>query len=244
MGVVERPWVTRDVSCPRTRVACGNRGRPTMERRKFLVGMGSLAAGGAAATGTGAVTSMSADRSVTAKIDADPDSQIAFKTGNDPDIGLTDGEITLDLTGSGNEGVNINSRYTWGDPDNPSSNYAFKIVNQDNTGEDYYMNMEYRFDDTSWIDERQGQSFIEFTVYHPYGPGSKNYPDQRGNYNQDFSINTSGQYQHLTPGDEWPVVVTIDTTGEHASTSDKLSGSANFEFTKSIPSQTSWIPGN
>jgi hypothetical protein len=215
-----------------------------MERRKFLIGAGSLAAGGAAAIGSGAFTSMSAGRSVTASISADPDAQIAFKTGSDPDINLTDGEIQLDLTGGNSEGVNINSRYTWGDPENPSDDYAFKIVNQDDKGEEYYMNMEYRFEDISWIEERQGQSFIKFTVYHPYGPGSKTYPDQRGSYNKDWSIATTGQHQHLTPGDEWPVVVTIDTTGEYASTSDKLTGSADFEFTKSIPNQTSWEPGN
>ena len=36
-----------------------------MERRKFVIGLGSLAAGGAAATGTGAFTSVEANRSMT-----------------------------------------------------------------------------------------------------------------------------------------------------------------------------------
>jgi len=64
MGVVERPKEIRGVSCPRGWVACGNRGRQPMERRKFVIGLGSLAAGGAAATGTGALSQAAATRAV------------------------------------------------------------------------------------------------------------------------------------------------------------------------------------
>ncbi len=42
-----------------------------MQRRKFLIGMGSLAAGGAAATGTGAFTQVTAERDVTVKTAGD-----------------------------------------------------------------------------------------------------------------------------------------------------------------------------
>ena len=44
-----------------------------MERRKFLIGVGSLAAGGAAATGTGALSSVSAERSVSVQTESDAD---------------------------------------------------------------------------------------------------------------------------------------------------------------------------
>ena len=78
MGEVERPRVTRDVPCSWTRVACGNRGRPTMERRKFVIGAGALATGSAAAMGTGAYSSVSAERTVSVQTTDDSDAQLAF----------------------------------------------------------------------------------------------------------------------------------------------------------------------
>jgi hypothetical protein len=47
------------------------RGRNPMERRKFVVGLGSLAAGSAAAVGTGAFTSVTADRGIDVSVSAD-----------------------------------------------------------------------------------------------------------------------------------------------------------------------------
>ena len=63
--------------------------RTTMQRRKFLLGMGSLAAGGAAATGTGALSVVSVDRDIVASVTGDesaylamvPDSQYASING-------------------------------------------------------------------------------------------------------------------------------------------------------------------
>jgi len=67
MGEVERP--PGDAGCrvvDGPRVVCGQRGYTTMaNRRKFIAGLGALATGSAAAVGTGAFTSVSAERSVT-----------------------------------------------------------------------------------------------------------------------------------------------------------------------------------
>jgi hypothetical protein len=49
-----------------------------MDRRKFIAAMGSLAAGGAAATGTGAFTSVSANRSLTVQTDGDNDALLGL----------------------------------------------------------------------------------------------------------------------------------------------------------------------
>jgi hypothetical protein len=55
------------------RGAARKQGENNMERRKFLIGMGSLAAGSAAAVGSGAFTSVEADRVMTIQVADDPD---------------------------------------------------------------------------------------------------------------------------------------------------------------------------
>ena len=59
-----------------------------MERRKFVIGLGSLAAGGAAATGTGAVSQFnSGDRGIEIETVGDASAYIALQR---PDSGLSD----------------------------------------------------------------------------------------------------------------------------------------------------------
>lgn len=63
-----------------------------MERRKFVIGLGSLAAGGAAATGTGAMSQFnSGDRSIEVETVSDASAYIALQR---PDSGLSDGGDT------------------------------------------------------------------------------------------------------------------------------------------------------
>ncbi|WP_439027429.1 hypothetical protein [Haloarchaeobius sp. DT45] len=56
-----------------------------MERRKFLIGLGSVAAGGAAAMGTGAFTSVEADRTLSIDTAGDANAFLSFKRATDPD---------------------------------------------------------------------------------------------------------------------------------------------------------------
>jgi len=80
---------------PRTGTRRDNRGRKPMERRKFVVGLGSLAAGGAAVTGTGAVSQFnSGDRDISAEVVGDASAYVALTKydngqGN-PDEGKSD----------------------------------------------------------------------------------------------------------------------------------------------------------
>jgi hypothetical protein len=88
-----------------------------MDRRKFLIGMGSLAAGGAAAMGTGATGVIQTNRDVEfdvagdggayLRLDANPDSGFV-ETGNGSD------EISFDFAGNseGAGGVNNNATTT------------------------------------------------------------------------------------------------------------------------------------
>jgi len=224
-----------------------------VKRRKMMIGMGALAAGSVAGIGTGAFTSASIpDRQVTANVDDDVNSQIALVPGSDPDVSLSGGQIQLDLSGSGGEGVNINSTYTWGDPGDPANDYAFKIVNNDQ--QSYMLKMNYYFDDPSWITSvgsgvGNDQSFIKFQLFDAVGSYSSTYPDQRGSYNKDYSLgmphgsgfgSNSGSYR-FNPGEEYYMVVSTNTEGSRASTDDDLSGTANFVVADST-SQDSWDP--
>lgn len=70
-----------------------------MKRRKFLIGAGSLAAGSAAAMGTGAFSSVQAQRSVSVTTADDSDAQLAFDTTNSTNssyVSTTDGQVSID----------------------------------------------------------------------------------------------------------------------------------------------------
>lgn len=71
-----------------------------MERRKFIAGVGSLAAGSAAAMGTGAFTSVSANRSVSVSTADDNDALLRFaQDGNDNSAyaEVSNGTVAVDL---------------------------------------------------------------------------------------------------------------------------------------------------
>jgi hypothetical protein len=88
-----------------------------MQRRKLLTAMGSLAAGGAAAMGTGAFTSVSANRTVNVSVADDANALLALEqAGTGPNsqyAEVSDGEVTIDLdnsdTANGGSGVNGNA---------------------------------------------------------------------------------------------------------------------------------------
>jgi hypothetical protein len=89
-----------------------------MERRKFLVGMGSLAAGGAAAMGTGAFSATAAERDLSVEIADDDEAYLTFDTdlGNSPDnnyeyaqVSEEEMSISFSTNNAGGEGVNPNS---------------------------------------------------------------------------------------------------------------------------------------
>jgi hypothetical protein len=111
-----------------------------MKRRKFVVGLGSLAAGGAAAMGTGAFTTGEVPRSSTVRVsNDDTDAKLGFSTkvGYDGNTGgpgrseyadVNGGVLEIDFSGSdapgqSQSGMNPNGAiYTF--------DKVFKIINQ------------------------------------------------------------------------------------------------------------------
>jgi hypothetical protein len=74
-----------------------------MNRRKFLAMLGTAAAGTSAAVGTGAFTSVSADRSVSVQVADDADAFLAMTPSNGPNgdyASSNDGELVVQLNGS------------------------------------------------------------------------------------------------------------------------------------------------
>ncbi|MGM0448695.1 MAG: hypothetical protein ACQERM_10665 [Methanobacteriota archaeon] len=88
-----------------------------MERRKFVVGLGALTTGTAAATGTGALSIQESTRDVNVDITSDSDGTLAFSTHpssleNTQFVETVDGQITLQFNGQGdNKGLNPDSKY-------------------------------------------------------------------------------------------------------------------------------------
>lgn len=105
-----------------------------MQRRKFVVGLGSLAAGGAAAMGTGAFSQMnSGERSVTVQVEDDANSFLALvpASNSDPNHHGHFAEQNGDKLEINVDGDNLT--FPNGDGVNPDSEYyidnVFKIQN-------------------------------------------------------------------------------------------------------------------
>lgn len=82
-----------------------------MQRRKLIAGLGSLAAGSAAAVGTGAVSTMRADRAYKVETAGDADAYVGL-AGNDSSqfVSQSNGTLSLDFASDtewGGEGVNM-----------------------------------------------------------------------------------------------------------------------------------------
>jgi hypothetical protein len=101
-----------------------------MERRKFVLGLGTLAAGGSAAVGTGAFSNVEAQRDVGISVAGDADAYLAIEPGDENGEYLTGAGTSaaaLDFTSSnsqvsGGEGLNANALSTFAD--------VFSIRNQ------------------------------------------------------------------------------------------------------------------
>jgi hypothetical protein len=82
-----------------------------MNRRKFLIGAGSLAAGSAAAMGTGAFSSVSANRTLSVETTGDASALLSIddidSSENAEYVDTSGGTVSIDITtGAGGEGVN------------------------------------------------------------------------------------------------------------------------------------------
>jgi hypothetical protein len=84
-----------------------------MQRRKYLAALGSLAAGGAAAMGTGAFDQVSAERQISISVPDDNQAYLTLDPSGSPFASLNgDGEVVVDISGNGEGGAGINPNGT------------------------------------------------------------------------------------------------------------------------------------
>ncbi|WP_147435594.1 hypothetical protein [Halobellus sp. Atlit-38R] len=83
-----------------------------MQRRKFVVGLGSLAAGGAAAMGTGAFASVRAERTINVDTAGDASAYLAIDASGSVYAAQTGNTVELQFDGSngGQNGDGLNAR--------------------------------------------------------------------------------------------------------------------------------------
>jgi len=107
-------------------------------RRKFIAGLGALATGSAAAMGTGAFTSVTADRSITAEVAGDASAYLALEpvsgSENSEYVQIEDDKVSFDFSssnpntesssGTGNLGNGFNKNAT------TEINDLLKVTNQ------------------------------------------------------------------------------------------------------------------
>ncbi|WP_141211991.1 MULTISPECIES: hypothetical protein [unclassified Halorubrum] len=80
-----------------------------MQRRKFIVGLGSLAAGGVAAMGSGALSSASAERAISTQVSTDTNAYLGI-TGDPDYTAETNGTLEINFDNNGNgTGLNANA---------------------------------------------------------------------------------------------------------------------------------------
>ena len=222
-------------------VGVHEQGATPMQRRKFLIGVGSLAAGSAAAMGTGAFTAMSATRDANIDVVTDSNGLIGLVDTTDSDVVRTtdNDELTIDFTADGSAGgVNGDSQYQVGYIRSANKNFipnglndqiddtdatAFEIVNNDTQAHTLNASYECNADDIGnasvfWqfhVKTRQHQMEVS-------GSNTSASIQEVPKVNQDDS--------RFLPGDSIDVSLLVDTTGVTQDPDDlDLSGTLTIE---------------
>ncbi|WP_276270688.1 hypothetical protein [Haloarcula litorea] len=183
-----------------------------MQRRKFLIGMGSLAAGTAAATGTGAFSSVSANRDVAVSVAGDQSAYLALDATSAYAANITStaegdqGELALDFTGAYGDqnGSGLNTAAETGVED------VFTITNQGTNGVYVWIaTNDYNAGGATSVETVAGD---EGNVGTSQGDNSEvdiSYPDGAGSSGAEISSNgpsrTPGGYVYLNAGESTSV---------------------------------------
>lgn len=163
-----------------------------------------------------AFTTATLSRDTNVDVVADNNGIIALTDGTSGGlVTQVDGELRIDFSNPGSGlGANVNSRYELGDPNDPTSEMAFNVTNQDTVAHD--LSIEY----TGATDEGVAGDQIEFRVY-----------DSSGTHLTTVSEETTGSVgsADFASGTTLHVVVVVDTNG--MTTNGDLSGTLNITAT-------------
>ena len=139
-----------------------------MERRKFVVGLGALATGSAAATGTGAFTSATVNgREADIAVTNDSNGQIGLHANDDISHVYEngDGELSIDLSQGTGDGVNTNSQFSIGG--NNTFPPAFTAINQ--SPDDVTITVKFELDNP----DDAGDSSVQVIAVGDYSDSNK-----------------------------------------------------------------------
>jgi hypothetical protein len=152
-----------------------------------------------------AYNSFTAERTAAVNVVDDTQGIIALNPGGSSFVTLVDGEMEIDVTNGGAQGVNVNSTLTIGDSESPSTSYAYSFTNNDNQARDV------TFEYNNVASDSASSDNMNFLVYD--GSGAK-----VGEFNETSSYTVTG----MGSGATHYVVLEVDTTTSQ--TSDDLSG--------------------
>ncbi|WP_154018205.1 DUF1102 domain-containing protein [Halolamina sediminis] len=107
-----------------------------MDRRKFIAGLGSLTAAGAAGIGTGAFTGVRASRDVSLEVSGDGNAYLGLQPTSEYASFDGDGALTLDFTsdGDGDGGLNPDANTNFNDLFTITNNGSETVAVWFNTG--------------------------------------------------------------------------------------------------------------
>jgi hypothetical protein len=212
-------------------------------RRKFLIGMGSLAAGGIAAFGSGATSITNADRNVDINVVADDYGVLALEDTSQGDIVNQNGKkLEIDFAEySGSAGVSLGAELIigevslqgsgdigeWGYAQKP----AFQIRNQA-AGNTFDLDFKYELENPDSLNSNGSVlGFYNFhnTHYSPLRVYQGSPEDVGGGaYEQTGFLSN---YDGLEPGQAVNMAIAIDTDNPNSATSEDLSGNLTIEAT-------------
>ena len=200
-------------------------------RRKFLIGAGSVAAGGSALFGTAATTTFNLNnRSVGANVVADSNGALKLTDEEEQGdiINEVDDKLAIDFAAGDGGGVNVGSVVEVGDFTSPDNDQAFTITNQ--TTDEVDVVIEFKAD-SDYSAESDG-SKLEFRIEH--NSTSKILKADNG-LTPDSTESVEfldGGGESLGDGETLDVAIRVDADNSDSSTSENLSGVLNITATQ------------
>jgi len=193
-----------------------------MNRRKFLAGFGSLAAASATAMGTGAFTSVNAERTVNVAVASDENAFLGLDTldssNSDEFVSLNGGTLGIDIseTTAGGAGVNMNARTAFDD--------MFQITNQGTQRAAVYISYDPEDAQSGFMPD-VGSDRLDPNASNPTPELGLEFYEQDDNpmpINHPEGRNRINRSVILAPGDSQPMGMAIDTRDFDANPDEPL----------------------
>ena len=174
----------------------------------IVMAIGVITVTGAVVFPTAAFSGVQAERGVTVSVASDQQALLALVDGHQGGLveETGDGQLTIDFSKGGGSGANEEAIFNLGDPNNPQSNHAFRVVNQGTQPRD--LEFEYTLA-SGGSDPDQDQNLQFIFHYDSTGDGSL---DDSVTVSEKSGF-TTATIPDVSVGQAVYVVVTVDTRG-------------------------------